>query len=83
MMLFTGLAAKIHCQSGFAPSTAGFYPTSAEASHSERMSEVTERAPKAAAAASAPCYSQRNRGKPEEALEEIGLEDILVWNYRN
>lgn len=46
-MLFTGLATKIHCQSGFAPSTAGFYPTSAEASHSERMPEVTERAPKA------------------------------------
>ncbi|TNN03474.1 hypothetical protein fugu_000503 [Takifugu bimaculatus] len=78
-----GLAAKIHCQSGFAPSTAGFYPTSAEASHSERMPEVTERAPEAAAAASAPCYSQRNHGKPDKTLEEIGPEGIMVWNYRN
>lgn len=42
MMLFKGLAAKIHCQSGFAPSTAGFYPTSAETSHSECLQEVTE-----------------------------------------
>lgn len=41
-MLFTGLAAKIHRQSGFAPSTAGFYPTSAETSNSECLQEVTE-----------------------------------------
>lgn len=51
-MLFTGLAAKIHCQSGFATSTAGFYRTSAETSHSEHMPEVTES-----------WYSQRNLGK--------------------
>lgn len=82
-MLFTGLAAKIYCQSGFSPSTAGFYPTSAEASHSERMPEVTERAAEAAAAASAPCYSQRNHGKPDETLEEMGPKGILVWIYRN
>lgn len=64
-MLFTGLAAKVHCQSGLAQSTAGFHPTSAEASHSEHLPEVT-----------APCYSQRNLGKEKkEMLEEISLQE--------
>lgn len=79
-MLFTGLAAEIHCQSGFAPSTAGFYPPSAATPHSWRLPEVTERAPDEAAA---PCYSQRNPGKPKAMLEEISLQAILVFSSCN
>lgn len=71
-MLFTGLAAKIHCQSGFAQSTAGFYPISAETSHSERLPEVT-----------APCYSQRKPGKAKEMLDKISLQAILVLGSQN
>lgn len=61
MMLFSGLAAKVHCQSGFAPSTAGFHQTPPQTSHSKRQPEVTESVRNINSAAAAPCQLQ---GKP-------------------
>lgn len=66
--LFTGLAAKIHCQSGLAQSTAGFYPTSAETSHSEHLPEVT-----------VPCYSQRNLGKKKRCWKRSACRPPRFW----
>lgn len=67
-MLFTGLAAKIHCQSGLAQSTAGFYPTSAETSHIEHLPEVT-----------VPCYSQRNLGKKKRCWKRSACRPPRSW----
>lgn len=57
MMLFSGLAAKVHCQSGFAPRTAGFHQTPPQTSHSKRHPEVTESVRDITSAA-AHCQSQ-------------------------
>lgn len=42
MVLFSGLAAEVHYQSGFAPSPAGFHQTPPHTSHSKHHLEVTE-----------------------------------------
>lgn len=62
MMLFSGLAAKVHCQSGFAPRTAGFHQTPPQTSHSKRHPEVTESVRDITSAA-APCQSQGRPGR--------------------
>lgn len=54
------MAAKIHCQSGIASSSAGFYPTPAETSSSRQPPEVTERERR---------LLRKNR---EETLKETG-----------
>lgn len=41
-LLFSGLAAKVYCQSGFAPSTAGFHQTPSQTPHSERHPGLIE-----------------------------------------
>lgn len=60
MVLFLGLAAEVHYQSGFAPSPAGFHQTPPHTSHSNHQLEVTGSAHDTNAAA-APCQSW---GKP-------------------
>ncbi|TNN83800.1 Steroidogenic acute regulatory protein, mitochondrial [Liparis tanakae] len=39
---FSGLAAKVHCQSGFTPSTAGLHQTPPQTSHSDRHPGLME-----------------------------------------
>lgn len=83
MVLFSGLAAEVHYQSGFASCPAGFHQTPPHTSHSKQHLEVTVSVHDTNNAA-APCQSW---GKPGDVgqsscsaqLHAAILADAAVW----